>query len=157
MRNGLSLILSTFLVGSAACGGDGTGPSATFESIAGSYSGTMAGASQGVVLNAAFSLTITQDAGSTSGSWALQGTLNDGFQSVDVQGTGTLSGTVAQGTNPSVNLAIKTGACPNYQANFSGAYDSANRRLTITGPVEFFANNSCNVVLSYQATIILNR
>lgn len=141
----------------AACGGDGAGPSPTFESIAGSYAGTMAGVSQGVALNGTFSLTITQNGGSATGTWALQGVLTDGIDLVAVQGTGTLSGTVASGTNPSVNITVRSGFCPNYQSNFSGAYDSANRRLTVTGAVEFFANNSCTVVLSYPMTMILNR
>lgn len=157
MRYRQSLIPSVCLFLTAACGGNATGPSTTYESIAGSYSGAMVGLSQGVALNATFSLTITQSAGSTSGSWALQGNLNDGVQTAGVQGTGTMTGSVAAGNNPSVNFVIRTGACPNYQANFSGAYDGANRRLTITGPVDVFANNSCNVVLSYQTTIILNR
>ncbi len=117
----------------------------------------LVGLSQGVALDAIFSLTIVQTGGNVTGSWALQGTLFDGVQSASVQGTGNLSGTVAAGTNPSVNLTIRTGSCPNYQANFSGAFDSANQRLTISGPVEFFAPNSCNVALTYQGTIILNR
>jgi hypothetical protein len=157
MRKTTGVVLSALVIGSAACGGNATGPSTTYDSIAGSYSGAMAGTSQGIALSSTFSLTITQNGGTTGGSWALQGTLNDGFQIVNVQGTGTLTGTIASGNNPSVNLAVRTGGCPSYQANFSGAYDSANHRLTITGPVEFFAANTCNVVLTYQATIILIR
>ena len=152
----LSAILAT-TVAITGCGGDSSGPSTSFESIAGSYAGGLVGQAQGVNLNATFSLTISQSAGSVSGTWALQGTLDDGAQVVNVQGTGTLTGTIASGNNPSVNLVIKTGACPSYQAHFSGAYDSANSRLTITGPVEFFAANTCSVVLSYQTTVILNQ
>lgn len=159
MRTRFSLLLTILSLGVAACGGDSsTGPSApTHESIAGAYAGAMVGLSQGIALNATFSLTIAQTAGTTSGSWGLSGTLSDGFSSVNVVGTGTLTGTVAVGNNPSVNITIRTPACPNYRAEFSGAYDSANRRLTITGPVEFLANNTCNVVLTYPTTIILNR
>ena len=144
----------------ASCSSDGaTGPGKTpvYDTIAGTYSGAMVGLSQGVGLNSIFSLTMNQNAGAISGSYGLSGTLSDGVTSVQVAGTGTLTGSIAQGSNPSVNLTIRTGACPNYTANFSGAYDSANHRLTITGPVEFFANNSCTVVLSYVGTIILNR
>lgn len=142
----------------SSCGGDsGTGPTPSYNSIAGSYSGAMIGNSQGVALAATFSLTIAQNQGSTSGTWALTGTLNDGVSSLPVSGTGTMTGTVAAGNNPSVNLVIKTSLCPAYQAQFSKAFDTANQRLTISGPVEFFANNSCNVVLSYNTTIILNR
>jgi hypothetical protein len=117
----------------------------------------MVGLSQGVALNSIFSLTISQSGGTTAGTWGLSGTLNDGVSTVNVAGTGSLSGSVAAGNNPSVNLTVRTPACPNYQAQFSGAYDSANRRLTIAGPIEFFAANSCNVVLRYSATIILTR
>jgi len=144
------------LLGVAACGGDGTGPSNSFESIAGSYAGSMAGISQGVALTGTFSLTIAQTRGDATGSWAIQGQLTDGFDVVDVQGTGTLSGTVTAGTNPSVNLTIRSGFCPNYQSLFSGTYDSANRRLTLLGTVDFFASN-CTVVLSYPMTMVLNR
>lgn len=156
MRVPISRIALSLVV-AVACGGDSTGPSSSYSSIAGSYSGAMIGLSQGVAMNAIFSTTIAQTSGTTSGSWGLSGTLNDGVSTLSVSGTGTLTGTVATGNNPSVNITIRTPGCPNYQSQFSGAYDSTNRRLTITGPVEFFANNSCNVVLSYQTTIILNR
>ena len=158
MRKRSALLLFALLSSVGACGSEGgTGPGQTYESIAGSYTGTMVGLSQGVALNATFALTISQSGGTTSGTYGLSGTLNDGIFLVNVAGTGTLSGTVAAGTNPSVNMTVRTPGCPNYQAPFSGAYDSANRRLTISGPVEVFADNSCTVVLSYQSTIILNR
>ena len=158
MRTISSVLLISVLTGVVGCGGDGaTGPGKTYESIADSYAGAMVGVSQGITLNAVFSLTITQNAGSLSGSWSLSGDLSDGFETVDVLGTGTLTGTVASGNNPSVNITVRTPLCPNYQAQFSGAYDSTNRRLTIAGPVDFFADNSCNVVLSYPTTIILTR
>jgi hypothetical protein len=145
------------LLGMIACGGDSTGPSSSYESIAGSYAGSMAGLAQGVAMSADFTLTLTQSSGSLSGSYSLSGTLNDGVDIVAVQGTGTVAGSIASGDNPSVNLIAKTAACPSYSAQFSGAYDSANQRLTITGPVEFFGSGTCSVVLSYPTTIILNR
>lgn len=141
-----------------ACGDSSTGPSTpSYDSIAGSYAGAMAGVSQGVTLNADFSLTIAQSSGTLSGSYSLSGTLSDGVNVVPVQGTGTLTGTIATGNNPSVNITFRPGACPNYSANFSGAYDSANHRLTVSGPVEFFGVGTCTVQLSYPMTVILNR
>ncbi len=142
-----------------ACG-DSTGPEPTgptgptYESIAATYAGALVGNAQGIALTATFSITITQTGGDLSGSWSLVGTLNDGVVSVDVQGTGTLSGSIASGQNPSVNLTIRN-ACANYEARFSGAYDSANRRLTIGGPVDIL--DGCTVVITYQSTIILDR
>lgn len=140
------------------CGGDsGTGPSTTHDSLAGSYAGPLNGVSQGVALVSTLSVTLAQNAGALSGSYALSGALTDGMQSVDLIGTGTISGTVQAGTNPSVNIAVTPGDCPNSSANFSGAYDSANKRLTITGPIHIYNPSNCAVLLTYQSTIILNR
>jgi hypothetical protein len=152
----IKLTTAALLLSLVACS-DSTGPGNNFESIAGSYDGVLAGLSQGIALDATFSLTINQTGGTATGSWALQGTLDDGFDLVTVQGTGNLSGTVASGTNPSVNLTVRTGSCPNYQAQFSGSYDSTNRVLTISGPVDFFAAGTCTVLLTFPSTILLYR
>ena len=152
------LQLAGLLAGVMGCGGDsGTGPGPSYQSVAGSYAGALVGLAQGIALNSTFSLTITQSQGELAGSWGLSGTLNDGVNTVNVAGTGVLAGSIASGNNPSVSITVRAPACPNYQAVFSGAYDVSNRRLTITGPVDFFGNNSCTVVLSYTSTIILNR
>ena len=139
----------------AACGGDSTAPP-TYESIAGTYNGTIVGLTQGVALNSIFTLAIAQNGATTSGTYGISGTLDDGVNTVQIAGTGTLDGTVASGTNPSVNITIKSGGCPNYQAVFSGAYDSANSRITITGPIDILDNN-CAVFLRYPTTFILTR
>jgi hypothetical protein len=157
MRMRTTLILPLMLFGIAACGGDSPTEPAAYQSIAGSYAGVMVGVSQGVTANTQFSLTIAQSSGSLSGTYAINGTLSDGVNQVNVQGTGPMTGTIAAGNNPSVNLTVRVPACPSYSAHFSGAYDSANRRLTITGPVEFFQSGTCTVGLSYATTIILNR
>lgn len=158
MRINRALFSTGLLFLLAACGGDSpTAPAQHFESIAGDYAGQMVGVSQGVALDAVFALSISQTTGNATGNYTLSGTLDDGVDQLSVAGAGQLSGTVAPGSNPSVNLVIKVPGCPNYQANFSGSYDSANRRLTITGPVEFFQYNTCTVALSYQTTIVLTR
>jgi hypothetical protein len=136
-----------------ACG-DATGPS--FNDISGSYSGPLAGVSQGIGISANLTLTLTQNRGNVSGSWAMQGIVYDAFDTVSIQGTGTLAGSVAAGNNPSVNITIRTASCPNYSAQFSGAYDSANRRITMTGPIHILSA-TCGILLTYQFTIILNR
>jgi hypothetical protein len=158
-------LLSLALVSSvlSACGGDSaTGPGSnppapTFENIADTYAGILVGIAQGIALDGTFSVTITQSAGTLSGSWSISGTLTDATGSVFIQGTGSLSGTINSGQNPSVNITITTGLCPNYQAVFSGAYDSTNRRLTLSGPIDILDLNSCNVLLTYPSTIILIR
>ena len=146
-----SMIILGFLT---ACGSDVAAP--TFEDISGTYTGQMSGISQGVALSALFSVTLTQNQGELSGSWALQGVLSDDFGSAPTQGTGPLTGTIGSGNNPSVNVTVRTGSCPNYSAPFSGTYDSANRRLTITGPVEILTE-TCAVLLTYSAVMVLVR
>lgn len=148
----LALLL---VVALGACGDDGAGPE-EYDDISGSYVGGIAGTSQGVTLAADLGLTINQSAEDLSGSWNLTGQASDGVNVVDIAGNGPLSGSIESGSNPSVNVTIVTNACPAYTAQYSGAYDSTNRRLTITGPVGLL-DDSCNVVWSSSATIILTK
>ncbi len=156
--------LSRALIGSlslilAACGGGGDGPSApaaTFADISGGYNGRLVGISQGVALDATFSVTLTQNGGTIGGSYGISGAITDGFNVEVVSGSGTVAGTVATGTNPSVNLRLRFGGCPNNPMDYTGAYDQANRRLTLTGPVDIF-DNQCRVALRYNSVIILTR
>ncbi len=142
-----------------ACGGDsGTGPAPapTFENVAGTYAGVLAGISQGVAMEAIFSITITQSGGTLSGSWGLSGTLNDGVLVVDIIGSGTLSGSIASGQNPSVNITTTSGLCPNRSLTFSGTFDSVNNVITLNGAIDILDEN-CAVFLSYPSVIILTR
>jgi len=106
-------------------------------------------------LVASLSLTINQSGGDLSGSYAISGTLNDGVAEVAVLGTGNFTGTIAAGNNPSVNLTL-TNQCPGYSARFSGALDSANNLLTMSGPVDIL-NQDCSIFLTYQSVILLRR
>lgn len=155
MYAALAVVGATALAG---CGGDSsspTGPSTpTYETIAATYVGAMAGTTQGVVLESTFSLTVNQSSGSLSGSWSMNGMLNDGVIAVPVSGTGSLSGTIASGSNPSVNITFAS-PCAGRNANFSGAYDSVNRKLTLSGPV--YILDGCDIFLTYQGTVILSR
>jgi hypothetical protein len=134
-----------------------TGSDSTYADISGSFGGPMNGSSQGYTLNTTLTLTITQSGASVSGTYGTSGTLTFGGQGTQIAGTGAFTGTVAAGNNPSVNITLTIPGCPNYSAHWSGAYDSANHRLTITGPVDIFNANSCTVGLSFQGTIILSK
>jgi hypothetical protein len=155
MRRAWYVIAALFTLPS--CGSDSSGPSAvTYASIAGTYNGGIIGTTQGVALNGVFSLTLTQNQGNLSGSFSLAGRLNDGVSFVDVLGTGSASGTIASGNNPSVNVTVRSGSCTNYTSSFSGAYDVANSRITLTGNVDMLRND-CTVALRYPTTFILTR
>jgi len=161
-RSALLSMLFVLPILSLGCGGDDSPtapaqpPAPTFENIAGTYIGTMAGITQGIILDGTFSITIVQSGGTLSGSTATVGTLTDATGSVPISGTGSIAGTIGSGTNPSVNITVTTGVCPNYKADFSGTYDSANTRITLIGPIDIL-NNSCVVVLTYPSTIVLDR
>jgi hypothetical protein len=151
-----NFVLVLLAVASVGCS-DASGPSeASYANIAGAYAGVMAGTTQGVALEAAFTITLTQNQGSISGSYSMSGDVTDGQLIVDVLGTGTVTGTISDGSNPSVNLTLRTGFCPSYTAPFTGTYDSANARLTLTGPVDILADD-CTVALRYPMVLILTR
>ena len=150
-------LASVFLTGAmlTACGDSATDPTPpTFESVAGTYAGDLAGQAQGIVLEAVFSFTFTQSDGDLSGSWSLSGTLNDGILIVNIVGSGALNGTITSGQNPSINVTA-TNACPGYEAAFSGSLDTANDLITLSGPIDILEN--CIVVLTYDSVILLRR
>ncbi len=140
-----------------ACDGDSSsGPDPTFENVAGTWEGVAAGASQGATLEVTVSITVEQSDGTLSGTSSLVGTLNDGVDIFDIQGSSTFTGTIASGQNPSVNTTNTDDACPNRQTSFSGSLDSANDLITTSGPIEILDEN-CVVLLTFEVTIIFSR
>lgn len=139
-----------------ACGDSATEPGESHEVISGSYSGAMAGVSQGILMESVFSLTINQNRGDLTGTWATTGILTDGIDTVPIQGTGAITGSIAPGSNPSVNFTLTSAFCPNQPASFSGTYDSANRRLNLAGPVHIYSD-TCQVLLTYPMNVVLTR
>ncbi len=85
----------------AGCGGSSpTGPTLTYEDIAGTYTTNVTGTLPGNTLNAAIALNLQQSSAALSGGYTITATVNNGFPG---QGTVTLTGTVAPGPNPAVN------------------------------------------------------
>jgi len=147
----------------AGCGNDSgsgsggsTGPSPSYESIAGTYLGVMVGTASGVALSANFTLTVTQASGTLGGSYGLTGTLTDGVTTLPISGTGAITGSLSSGANPPVSVTVHPAGCPSRAATFTGSYDSTSRRLTMAGPVEMFGSD-CVVFLAYPMTIVLAR
>ena len=154
-------LVGLLLLSATACGGEDSSPTDTgpvFESIAGRYTGALPGIAQGFLLNGAgvLGVTITQDAGNLTGSYAVTGTLTTGFAFTPFTGTGTVTGTLDAGQNPLLSVTVTIPDCPDFSASFSGTYDSANLVLTLRGPVDFWDAN-CDVVLTYPSEILLRR
>jgi hypothetical protein len=123
----------------------------SYADVSGSFAGPISGTSQGIAMSATFSVTIAQSGSSISGTDAIAGTLN---VTTPFTGSGTFTGTIASGNNPSVS--ISGGPACGLPQNYSGTYDSANHRLTITGPFYVF-NQSCAVVFSATLTLVLSK
>lgn len=71
-----------------ACGDGGPTQPPSYESIAGTYFGSTSGTSQGVSMQADFTVTITQSQGTLGGDYSLMGTLSDGVNVVSLVGGG---------------------------------------------------------------------
>jgi hypothetical protein len=153
------LLFPLITVVALACGGDGgTGPSQTFENIAGTYVGAVTATTQGVHMDGNFSITITQSQGDLGGTHSLAGTLSNNSGSTPFQGSGSLQGTIAPGSNPSVNITASNATCPNVPGTLSGTYDSANRALTFPSTSIPFFDQNCQVALTFtNIGLVLHR
>jgi len=134
-----------------ACGcSDTTGP--TYADVSGVYMGTISGTSQGYDLDATLRLTIHQNGREISGFDYVVGTVGG----VATSATGTFNGTVASGNNPSVWVVSTNQECPTVHFLFSGSYDSANRRLTMTGEL-YPVSQDCLRPVTYSLTLVLSK
>lgn len=138
-----------------ACGGDsGTGPK-SYADISGTYAGAMSGTTQGILMQANFTLTITQSGGTLGGSYGLTGTLTDGVSTVSLIGSGSITGSITAGSSPQVTVTVQSGICPNVTTSFSGSYDTVNRIVTLRGSIPVYDLTTCQVVLDYTNTILV--
>ena len=145
------------------CGGeDGTGPGSSdsttpglgWETLQGTYAGDIASMSQGVTYAADLSVIFHQSGGEVSGSYAIIGILSAGTEVAEVKGTGSFTGTLDRGEDPSVNITF-VNQCPGYSARFSGALETATNLLTISGPSHILVN--CVIFLTFESTILMRR
>jgi hypothetical protein len=137
-----------------ACGGSESAiePPTSYADVSGQYSGTITASSLGLALNATFSITVAQKGGALSGSDAIVGTFNE----TPTSATGSFTGSIAAGNNPSVYVVSTTAGCPALHAEYSGSFDAANRRLTMTGPV-YVTNPGCSIAATYELTLTLTK
>jgi hypothetical protein len=133
-----------------ACGGDVT--STTYADVSGTFAGPISGTSQGSTLSATLTLTVVQNGASLSGTHRIAGTING----TAISGTTIFAGEVTSGSNPSVDVMTNVQNCPTVHATYSGSYDSANRRLTMTGPLDVL-DADCSVILTFSLTLVLTK
>jgi hypothetical protein len=111
----------------------------TFEQIGGYYAGSLESASELISLNGGLSLNLTENSsGELSGNYSMTGTVTDGGQQYPLAQSGTITGKITSGSNPSINLFTHPASCPTAAANLTGTFDSAKDELTLTGPIYVF-------------------
>lgn len=128
----------------------------TFANVAGSFSGPFSGTSQGASVSGSITFTITQTDGLLMGAYGATGAWDFGHGGVGLTGTGTLTGTVTSGDNPSVTLDVHDAGCPNLVRSYTGMYDTAIHRLTLTGQF-FHIAPPCSVDNTFQLNLVMNR
>lgn len=141
------------------CGGSSVvGPSAvTQENLAGVWTGRVGGVAQGVTLDGTITLTLEQAIGNLTGGYSVVATLTNAVQQSNLLGSVILTGTVASGANPLVNVTTRSVPCPALPPeNWSGSFGSREGVLTITGTAHVISS-ACAIVLSYPQTIRLTR
>ena len=152
------------------CGGDnGTGPGSDdgtdpasndsalpaigWETLLGPYAGGFTSVSQGVAYAADFDVTFSQSSGRISGTFAISGVLTTGIDTAPIRGTGSFTGTMDRGLDPSVNITF-VNACAGYSAHYSGSLESETSLPTISGPAHILVD--CVIVLTFEATILMD-
>ena len=133
-------------------------PAITYQNLAGTWTGSVGGVTQGVTLAGTLTLTFQQSTGALSGGYSVVATLKTPTQESLLTGEVTLTGTVASGPNPAVSFTTTSAICPSLSGEtWSGVYGSATGVLTITGTAHVFTAPNCVIVLSYPQTILLTR
>jgi hypothetical protein len=161
MRHARTVVF--LLVAAVACrsGADslpGAGPTSatpTYALVAGTYKGTLADTTGGFSISLTVTLTVSQSAASLTGSYSMPGTISDGVATAHILGSGFFTGSIAAGPNPAVNIALRETACPASLSQFSGTYDSARGKLTLSGPVDILKAD-CSFFIRYNSTIVLS-
>jgi hypothetical protein len=73
------------------------------------------------------------------------------------QGMVTLTGTVASGPNPSVNVTVRSTVCPNRTSDWSGHYSNSTGMLTLVGTIHLIVVPGCGDLDRFPATVIFRR
>jgi hypothetical protein len=142
------------------CSGSPAAPTpAAFENVAGTWTGKVGGVTQGVTLDGTITLSLQQSDGNLTGGYSVQGSLSNPVQTSPLQGSVTLTGTVASGSNPLVTFTTTSVPCPNLTGeSWSGSFNNRTGVLTITGTGHVINGPpACAIALSYPQTIALTR
>jgi hypothetical protein len=127
-----------------------------YETIAGGYSGELAGWREGIFLDATLSMMLTQEGGTLAGTYSVFGTLTNADAQTGLERSGAVAGSIAEGSNPAVDFTLTPETCPTRTETFTGTYDTASGVITVTGNVVLF-DSECATLLYYPMLLSLTR
>ena len=123
----------------------------------GKFTGRFTSEDQGVLLDGFLTLDLIESAGGTfEGSFALEGTLEDGQFQQPIAGTGPLVGSVSPDEVAALSFTASPDFCPDRTIEFAGYFDRRVAGLLVTGPIVIL-DSACEDVLSFPSTISLHR
>jgi hypothetical protein len=103
------------------------------------------------------SMALTQLQDALTGRYQLQITLSDGGLPISFRHEGDVTGSLGEGSRPTVHLRIENDECPQYFMTFEGHYDPDLRQITLTGAVDAIntINGLCHLATRMVATLQL--
>ncbi|MEP6778437.1 MAG: hypothetical protein ABJC26_01005 [Gemmatimonadaceae bacterium] len=146
------------VVGVVCCGACGSSDSTApnYGNISGRFQGEVSGQSQGQVLNGVYSIVTTQNGGKVSGTTEMNGFVGSGAGAPAFQNPGLVVGTIGSGEDPAVSFTITSNACPTHVVTLAGTYQTANKRLVVSGTLETYSS-TCTVAYSFPASLLLTK
>jgi hypothetical protein len=133
------------------------GPSISYQEVFGKFAGTISSVAPGDTLDGRLALQIAQGPGDSvlSGTTSLSGSVMSVNGVTNISANGTFTGTLDEGSSPSLHLMFATPGCPDHAATFSGPINGDGDVVVLTGPVEVFLAGSCKVAFTFQSVIVL--
>ena len=155
VRHAVALALTALL---AACGEAPTQPLPTNDdpTLSGKFRGGIQAVDADVTLTATLTLELTESAGGLVGTFALEGTIDDGASRLGVAGYWPLVGTVTADDDAAVFLTGAPDGCPAYTTDFTGTYFRRTGVLYVGVGIAIL-DDTCTPFLSYPVAVSLIR
>jgi hypothetical protein len=150
-----SVVLASMLVG---CPSNATEPEGDSGSaLTGRFEGSFLAVDDSVVLDGYLTLDLTESAaGSLSGTFALEGMLDDGEFQQPIAGAGPLTGSVSPTSIGLLHFTATPDFCPQHPVEFNGNYDRRSGGLLVGGEIDIL-DGVCAVVFTFPSTIPMRR
>jgi hypothetical protein len=125
--------------------------------LTGEFTGRFTSEDQGILLDGFLTLDLVEsDDGGLTGSFTLEGELDDGEFQQPIAGTGPLAGAVSADQMATLHFTATPDFCPDQSIEFGGFFDRRNAGLLVSGPI-LILDAGCAIALVFQSTISMQR